>query len=100
MSKKIVMLCANGFTTTMLRNKIREEIEKAGLDYTVDAYPLTEIETVAVDADMILLGPQVRFQYSKTKAKYANIPVEMIDSQALAFADGKKILKQITDQLS
>lgn len=99
MSVKVVLCCANGFTTTMLCKKIQQEAENEGLDYEVKAYPLTELDTVAGDAAIILLGPQVSFNFKKVQGAYPDKPVEMIDSQALAFVNGKAVLEQIKKAL-
>lgn len=99
MSTKVILCCANGFTTMMLCKKIREEASNQGLDYEVNACPISELSTFAKDANIILLGPQVRFNLSKVKGEYPNIPVALVDSQALAFTDGAAVLKQIKKEL-
>lgn len=99
MEVKVVLCCANGFTTTMLCNKIREEAAKEEHTYSVHAYSLSELDKAAADADIILLGPQVRFNLSKVKKAYPNKPVLMIDSQALAFINGAAVLKQVKQEL-
>lgn len=100
MSTKVVLVCANGFTTTMLRNKVDAEAKEFGLDLDVKAYPMTEIDVVAEDADVLLLGPQIRFKLNEMKKKYPQKHILLVDSQAVAFVDGKKVLKQIRDELN
>ena len=99
MAVKVVLCCANGFTTTMLCKKIREEAEKQGLKMEVSAWPMTELDSAAFDADVILLGPQVRFNLQKVKKAFPDKPVLLIDSRALAFIDGAAVLEQIKGEL-
>ena len=98
MAVKVVLCCANGFTTTMLCKKIREE-EKQGLKMEVGAWPMTELDSAASDADVILLGPQVGFNLQKVKKAYPDKPVLLIDSRDLAFIDGAAVLEQIKSEL-
>lgn len=96
---KVILCCANGFTTMMLCKKIKEASSKEQLDFNVNACPISELSTFATDANIILLGPQVRFNLQKVKNEYPNIPVVLIDTQALAFTDGAAVLKQVKKEL-
>ena len=59
--KKIVLLCASGMSTSILVNKMKEAAAAAGKDYEIAAYSASEAATKAADADVVLLGPQIRF---------------------------------------
>lgn len=89
--KKIVLLCAAGMSTSMLVNKMKEAAKQDNYECDINAYPISEAATVGADADIVLLGPQVRFQLNKIKNQ---VPcrVEAIDMVAYGTMDGKKVL--------
>ena len=60
--KKIVLLCAAGMSTSMLVQRMRENAAQIGYECQVDAYPISDAKRGASDADIVLLGPQVRFK--------------------------------------
>lgn len=90
--KKIVLLCGGGMSTSILARKM----EKAGqeIDYPVDvhAYGVGELCKVAKDADLILIGPQIRYLCDKVKTKVPDKLVEVIDMKDYGAMDGKKVL--------
>lgn len=79
----IVLLCEYGASTSMVAEKIVEAAEKRGIEAVCNAYSTTEIGNVIDTADVILLGPQVRFRLKKFKDAYADKGVPM-DSMAPA----------------
>lgn len=89
------LFCANGFTSSMLRNKIREEAKKKGLDYQVDAFPYSEIGEQGEKADIILLGPQIRYNLKHVQEQFPNKKVILIDMKTWGATDGAKVVSQI-----
>lgn len=92
--KKILLVCSAGMSTSMLVKKMQEAAENEGKDYEVEALALSEAETKVDDVDVILLGPQVRFQKAQVE-KVANgkVPVDVIDMQQYGMMDGESVLK-------
>lgn len=70
--KKIVLLCAQGMSTGMLMNKMREYAAKIGYECTINAYSVSRAKEMASDADCILIGPQVRYEQDNVK-KHARV---------------------------
>ncbi len=91
--KKIVLLCSAGMSTGILVKKMQAVAEKEGYACTIAAYPLAKAKTEAADADVILLGPQVRFQKDKVAAECPGVPVEAIDMHIYGCMDGKATLE-------
>jgi PTS system cellobiose-specific IIB component len=87
--KKIVLLCASGMSTSILVNKMKEAAAAAGKDYEIAAYSASEAATKAADADVVLLGPQIRFSKDKIAAELPGVPVEAIDMRMYGRMDGK-----------
>lgn len=92
MSKKITLFCAAGMSTSLLVNKMKAEAEKKGADYEIAAYSLNDAPKHAPEADVILIGPQVRFALEKLKKEYPDKPIEAIDMRSYGLMDGKAVL--------
>ena len=90
--RKIVLLCNMGLSTSALVKKMRQAAEETGYECTVNAYPISEAEVEAADADVVLIGPQVSFQAAKVKKLLPNTPVEVIGMQDYGMMNGKNVL--------
>lgn len=97
--RKIVLVCAAGMSTSMLVKKMQEAAADSGYETEIAAYPIGEVDRVGQGADIILLGPQVRFQLKSVKEKFPNTPVESIDMAAYGMMDGKKVIAAVKKTL-
>ena len=88
MSKKITLFCSAGMSTSLLVNKMKEEAQKKGADYEIAAYSLNEVDQYGPQADVILVGPQVRFALAKLK-QFPDKPIDAIDMRSYGLMDGK-----------
>jgi len=92
--KKILLVCAAGMSTSLLVNRMKEAAEKKGVEVEITALPVTEASSIIDDMDIVLLGPQVRFQKSQVDALVkGRIPVEVIDMRAYGMMDGEAVLE-------
>ncbi|MBR3358725.1 MAG: PTS sugar transporter subunit IIB [Solobacterium sp.] len=89
MTKRIVLFCAGGMSTSLLVTKMRMAASAVGKDYSIDAYGLTQVDQYGPEADCILLGPQVRYAMKEIKAKFPDKPIEGIDMRVYGTMDGK-----------
>lgn len=94
--KKIILLCSQGMSTGMLVKKMEEAAKEMNYETFIHAYPVAEAERVTKDADIVLLGPQIRFQLNRIKG-IANCPVEAIDMVAYGLMDGKKVIDRVKE---
>lgn len=94
--KKIVLLCSAGMSTGMLVKKMEEAAAEMGYEADIHAWPVVEAERVTKDADIVLLGPQIRFQLNRIKG-IATCPVEAIDMSAYGLMDGKKVMDHVKE---
>ncbi len=92
MAKKITLFCAAGMSTSLLVNKMKQEAQKRGADYEIAAFSLGEKDKQAPLADVILIGPQVRYALDKLKAEFPDKPIEAIDMRSYGLMDGKAVL--------
>jgi PTS system cellobiose-specific IIB component len=95
----IVLFCAGGMSTSLLANKMRTAAGEKGLEVTIEAYPMTQLEVVGPTADIILLGPQIRHQKGKVTEAFPDKPMAIIDMAAYGMIDGKKVIDQVCSVL-
>lgn len=91
--KNIVLVCANGMSTGMLMNKMRAEAQKQGFECTVNAYPVSQVQSLAATANCILIGPQVRYELENVKKLCPGVPVAVIDMVKYGRLQGDKVLE-------
>ena len=94
--KNILLVCAAGMSTSLLVNKMKAAAKERGLEINIDALPVSECSRVIDSVDMVLLGPQVRFQKPQVDALVkGRVPVEVIDMRLYGTMNGKAILEQV-----
>ncbi len=91
--KKIVLCCNAGMSTSMLVSKMRDAAKEKNYECEIIAYPVSEIKEKASDADVILLGPQVRFELKKVKGIFPDKPVDAIAPTDYGMLRGDKVLE-------
>ncbi len=92
--KKIVLLCAAGMSTSILVKKMREAAAEEGFDCTVDAFSINEAAKEASDADVVLLGPQVRFNLKRVQELLEPVPVDTIAMRDYGTMNATNVLIQ------
>ncbi|MCL2197635.1 MAG: PTS sugar transporter subunit IIB [Defluviitaleaceae bacterium] len=97
----IVLLCQYGASTGMLVDKIMEAAKAKNIEVIVNAYPVGEVAKVIDGADIILLGPQVRFKLNSLKKDYEskNVPMITIEPTDYGRLNGENILNSILSHL-
>lgn len=88
----ILLVCAAGMSTSLLVNRMNEAAAAKGIGINIEAHPVGSIDQFGDAADVILLGPQVRYELKNVKAKYPNKPVEVINMQDYGMMNGNKVL--------
>lgn len=97
--RKIILLCSAGMSTSILVNKMKEAAAAGGYDVEVSAHSVSEASRVAQDADIILLGPQIRFNLSNVQAQFPEKPVEVIDMRAYGTMNGAAVIDVVKAKL-
>ncbi|MBE6050144.1 MAG: PTS sugar transporter subunit IIB [Clostridium sp.] len=92
--KKILLVCAAGMSTSLLVNKMKASAKEKNIECEIQALPVAECSSKIGEVDIVLLGPQVRFQKPQVE-KLANgrIPVEVIDMRLYGTMNGEAILE-------
>jgi PTS system cellobiose-specific IIB component len=89
--RKIVLLCAAGMSTSALVRKMKDAAKDEGYDCDISAHSVAEAKNYA-DADIILLGPQVRYRLQEVQKLLPDNKVEVIDMKDYGMMNGKAVL--------
>lgn len=92
--KKIVLLCAGGMSTSLLVPKMEEASKKKGIECKVSAHSVSIAKEAGKDADIILLGPQVRFELKNVKKIHPDKEIQIIDMVDYGMIDGESIINK------
>lgn len=90
--KNIVLICAAGMSTSMLVTKMEKAAEDDGYECHIQAYAVNEANSVIPDADIVLLGPQVRFNLKNFRSQYPDKKIELIDMMLYGTMNGRAVL--------
>lgn len=87
-----LLVCATGMSTSLLVNRMKEAAETKEIEFQIEAHPVGQIEKYGEAADVILLGPQVRYELKNVKKKFLDKPAEIINMQDYGTMNGAKVL--------
>lgn len=92
MTKKILLACAGGFSTSMLVEKMKETVSNKGLDIVIDACAEGSLGNY-LPADIVMLGPQMGHAEDSVKKQVGSaVPVTVIDMMDYGMMEGEKVL--------
>lgn len=94
--KKIILFCSAGMSTSLLVTKMEKSAKQKGLEVSIEAFPEAEMTKRIDGADVVLLGPQIRFALSRAKKLCGEkgIPVGVISPGDYGMMNGEKVLVQ------
>lgn len=90
---KILLICSAGTSTSLVVAKMKEEAEKQGKKYEIQALPDNEAQEAGKDYDVLLLGPQLKYRLNAFKSRFSDKPVDSIPPILYGRLDGKGVLE-------
>ncbi len=95
MTKKILLFCAAGMSTSIVVKKMKDVAEKHSLDVEINAVGMGDFIDNIPKYDIFLLGPQIKFKYDEFSEilKPYGKKAMIIDSMDYGALRGDKILK-------
>ena len=93
--KNIMLVCNAGMSTSMLVTKMLKAAESKGIEATIWAVPLSEVDTEIneKDVNVLLVGPQVSFMLQEYKDKFEPaVKVDAINMMDYGTMNGEKVL--------
>lgn len=90
----ILLCCSVGMSTSLLVSKMKKNAKDRGIDCKIWAVPIDVVKRELGSADVLLLGPQVRYMLPDFKAlcDKKGIPVDVIDIVHYGVFNGKEVL--------
>ena len=96
----ITLICAGGFSTSMLMSKMKEAAAKKGVDVEIRAMAESNFEKFDGPTDVLLLGPQVGHLLDQYQNKSENMKVSVIDMMDYGMMNGEKVLEDALSLLN
>lgn len=90
----ILLICSSGMSTSMLVKKMQEAAAEDNIEANIWAIGDAESSINIPKADIVLLGPQVKFLLEKKQKEAKDIPVRVIDMRTYGRMDGGKVLQE------
>jgi PTS system cellobiose-specific IIB component len=97
MATHIRLFCSAGMSTSLMVSKMQKAAEEKGLDVDVVAYGVAEVDDKGKEADIILLGPQIRYMKAEVEGKFPDKPVETIEMRDYGMMNGEAVLTRAMD---
>lgn len=91
--KNILLICNAGLSTSMLVRRMEEHAKKIGVEVHIEAIGDGTDDNKVKNADVIFLGPQVRYLKNKLQ-ETVSVSVEVIEMQDYGMMRGDKVLEK------
>ncbi|NPC94590.1 PTS sugar transporter subunit IIB [Bacillus sp. WMMC1349] len=91
----ILLACAAGMSTSLLVTKMEKSAEVQGKDHTIWAVSGDEVKQHLDKADVLLIGPQVRYLLPRLRklGEAKGVPVDVINPVDYGTCNGAEVLK-------
>lgn len=88
----ILLCCSAGMSTSLLVTKMQKVAEKRGLEATIWAVSADEAGQHVDNADVVLLGPQIKFLRGDIESLTGGKPLEVIPMRDYGMLNGEAVL--------
>ncbi len=92
--KNILLICSAGMSTSLMVKKMQDTAAARGEDVVIWSVPDAAAKDNVSKADVILLGPQIRFMSDQIKELAGDKPVEVINMRDYSLMNGEAVLNQ------
>lgn len=91
---RLLVSCTSGLTSSYFAYTMRNALEKADIDISIDAASCAEIDELQGNYDYILLAPQIAYKLPEYREKYGD-RVMTVDSRDFASYDVNKVINRL-----
>lgn len=99
-TRRVLLCCTSGLTTTMFSNKLQDAADTLSLDYSFEAIPLQQAINEGGNFDAVLLAPQVGYQRNAVAEAFPDAAVVEIPPKVFASYNTGATLKMVMHMLS
>ena len=91
---KILLCCSAGMSTSVMVNKMKEAATKKGIEAEIWAEPMDKALVEVPKADVVLLGPQIKYALSELKkiTDEHGKKIAVIEMMDYGMMNGEKVL--------
>ncbi len=91
----IYLICNAGMSTSVLVKGMRVAAAAKGVEVKIDAYTVEVLGEIKEEADVILVGPQIRHMVSEIRGIVnGSCPVDIISMKDFGMINGENVLDQ------
>lgn len=92
----ILLFCNAGMSTSMLVTKMQKAAKEKNIEAHIEAFPEAQMASKVDAADVVLIGPQIKYVLPKAKTicESKGVPVEVINSADYGMMNGAKVLER------
>ena len=90
----ILLVCSGGMSTSMLAEKMRGAAEAKGIEAKIWAVGEQAAADNVPQADVVLVGPQMRFKVAGLQKEYPDTPIDSIDMRNYGTMNGAAVIEQ------
>lgn len=90
---KFIICCSQGMSSSALMKKMKDYIKEQSLDIQVNAATVDRILSGEIAFDVLMLGPQIRFEKNKIQHKFPEKVIDVIPMKAYGRLDGGEVVK-------
>lgn len=98
----VLLICSQGMSTSLLAKKMIDAANEKNIEVNVWAVSATAAGDNVNKADVIILGPQIRYMLNKISqlVEDKNKPVYAADMRAYGTVNGKVLLEEALKKVS
>ncbi len=97
--RKIYLLCAGGMSTSLLVENMKKAAKGMNFECSIEAHSIGKVDIVKRDANLILLGPQVKYQLKTVRSRCPGVIVDSIEPIDFGRMNGEKVMKKAIELL-
>ncbi|WP_041139491.1 PTS sugar transporter subunit IIB [Beduini massiliensis] len=94
---KILLACNAGMSTSLLVENMKKAAQEKGLEIEIKAVGASSVRLEMLKEQgwqVVLLGPQVRYELKRIQKAADPIPVDVIDTRDYGLMNGKSVLEK------
>jgi len=97
---KIILVCYSGSSASVLRDRMLAWAHTNLMDIKIVISSLSGLEDDKEDADIVLVGPQVRCALASIRETIPEqIPVMAVDTRDYGMANGERIMEEALEEI-
>lgn len=96
----ILLVCSGGASTSMLAEKMREVADARGVETKIWAVGEQAAANNIPEADVVLVGPQMRFKVASFKAKFPGKAIDAIDMRSYGMMNGEAVIDKALSMIA